>query len=199
MSKPLLLNGRLGWVTVACKHCGADYDTREVRKSDTPTMVRFTCPKGHQSEAPRVWKSYDDNFLRARGIPQLADGPDQWRDVLKSGGWGLYETNHDTETYLLPESDYFVDLFLLPTHLAHWLFSDSQLEVIEGVPRTIAMGNTGIALREVLTEELRFFLERQESAETVLFPSKQVEHDKKPNEQDRNILRHFGMTWKDGE
>lgn len=198
---PILLNSRLGWVTVTCKKCGVEYDVREVRngKSDAPESVRFVCPKGHKCEAPRVWKSYDDNFLKARGIPEPADGPDQWRDILNSGGWGQHGTDHGTETYLLPESDYFVQLYLLPTDVSHWVFFDTRLEVIEGYARTIAMGNTGVALREALAEELRFFEERQDISRTLFFPTKQVEHNKEPDEQDRNILRHFGITWEEGE
>jgi hypothetical protein len=93
--EPILFNGRLGWITVLCEKCGIEYDIREVDNETTHPaalhVARFDCPKGHSCEARRVWNSYDDCL------------PDEWRDIVKSQGWGLDETKDGRETYYLPE------------------------------------------------------------------------------------------------
>jgi hypothetical protein len=186
------------WIAVVCRECGVDYDVRDVLNetihTDSLLVVSFDCPKGHHCEASRFWKSHH-SLLKGT----LPDEPDVWRDILKSGGWGLYETGHGTEIFLLPDSDYFVQLYLLPTDTAHWLFSDTRRTLRPGIARTIAMGNSAAALREEVAEELEQYRNRQEFARSIFFPGKPVEHEKEPNEQDRNILGHLGASWKDGE
>lgn len=70
--KPILFNGKLGWIRVHCDECDCDYDIREVDNETTHPyahhVAEFDCPKGHHSEARRVWYSYDDEFLKACGI-----------------------------------------------------------------------------------------------------------------------------------
>jgi hypothetical protein len=70
--KPILFNGKLGWIRVHCDECDRDYDIREVDNETTHRhahhIAEFDCPKGHHSEARRVWHSYDDEFLKACGI-----------------------------------------------------------------------------------------------------------------------------------
>jgi hypothetical protein len=59
-------------IMVRCDTCGVDYDVRDVNnEAQHPAanhVMTFDCPKGHHSEARRVWHSYDDEFLRACGI-----------------------------------------------------------------------------------------------------------------------------------
>jgi hypothetical protein len=61
------------------------------------------------------------------------------------------------------------------------------------------MGNTSSALRDAITEELRLLRARQDFASALFFPGKPVEHEKEPNEQDRNMLGHLGLKWEEEE
>ena len=72
--EPILLDGKLGGVTVLCKECRLDYDLRDVSNPITvpPTswpflrQLSFDCPKGHHCESIEMWNEH--NFLRSCGI-----------------------------------------------------------------------------------------------------------------------------------
>jgi hypothetical protein len=57
--KPIVLDGKQGWIRVHCKECGVDYDIREILNETTHPhavhVARFDCPKGHHCEARRVF------------------------------------------------------------------------------------------------------------------------------------------------
>jgi hypothetical protein len=57
--EPILFHGKRGWIQVHCHECNEDYDIREIENETTHPhalhVARFDCPRGHRSEARRVF------------------------------------------------------------------------------------------------------------------------------------------------
>ena len=73
-------------IVVHCDECNVDYDVREVlNEKQHPHalhVMAFDCPKGHHSEARRLWKEKalhitEGDAISLRGLKVLWDAPEE--------------------------------------------------------------------------------------------------------------------------
>lgn len=73
-------------IVVHCGTCDVDYDVREVTNEvqhpHALHVMSFDCPKGHHSEARRLWKEKalhitEGDVISLRGLKVLWDAPEE--------------------------------------------------------------------------------------------------------------------------
>ena len=76
-------------IVVHCDECDLDYDVREatneVQHPYATHVMAFDCPKGHRSEARRLWKekamhATEGDIISLHGLTVLWDAPGRRKD-----------------------------------------------------------------------------------------------------------------------